>query len=337
VSELAEVGPGEWDDLVRGLGLGDVYLRQAYLESAELLGQGRPVLLHLPSNEGDVVFPALVRAAPHGYADVGTPIGYGGPFAAGENPPVQAFLEAYERWCAGNRVVATFARFHPVFANQDLVEGRWHVDHIGHTVGWRLEGHDPETLFAGMDSHHRRVARKARAAGVEVVPEIGVEELDGFVALYRETMRRRDASAFYFFPEEYWLYLATELRDALVRFDAYVDGQLVACILCFATPPVLHYHLGASSERGQSLGANHVLFCETAGWAAERGFTHFHLGGGVGGFEDSLYEFKRRFDPDGLLPATLGKAVHDRGAYLALSDADEIEYAGFFPAYRRPG
>jgi serine/alanine adding enzyme len=337
VSELAEIAPAEWDGLVGGLGLGDVYLRRAYLESAELLGQGSPVFLHLASGDGSVVFPCLVREAADGYSDVATPIGYGGPFAAGESPPTEMFFEAYEHWCAENRVVATFARFHPVLANQGLAEGRWNVEHIGHTVAWRLEGRDPDELFTGMDAHHRRVVRKARAAGVDVATGIGAEELDGFVALYRETMRRRDASDFYFFPDEYWLHLASRLSEELVRFDAYSDGELAASILCFATPPLLHYHLGASSERGQSLGANHVLFYETAGWAAERGFTHFHLGGGVGGFEDSLYEFKRRFDPDGRLPATLGKAVHDAGAYLALSRVDAIEYAGFFPAYRRPG
>jgi serine/alanine adding enzyme len=335
VTELREVPPDEWDALLRGLDVTDVYFRRAYLESAALLGQGRPVFLRLAGGNGSVVFPLLVRDAPEGYADVGTPMGYGGPVAAGDEAPVADFLEAYERWCRENSVVATFARFHPVLANQRLVADRWHVEEIGHSVGWRLGGRHADDVFEGMDAHHRRVVRKARAAGVEFVPEIEIGELDGFVALYRETMRRRNASPFYYFPEEYWLYVATRLGDAVVRFDTYEDGELVACILCFAAPPLLHYHLGASSERGQALGANHVLFCETATWAAERGFELFHLGGGVGGFEDSLYEFKRRFDPDGRLPATLGKAVHDEEAYRSLSGVDVIEYAGYFPAYRK--
>jgi serine/alanine adding enzyme len=340
VTELREVPPDEWDELLGTLDLTDVYFRRAYLESAELLGQGRPVYLHLRGAAGDVVFPALVREASDGYGDIGTPMGYGGALASGDDPPVTDFFEAYDGWCRENRVVATFARFHPVLANQRLAEGHWHLEHIGHSVGWRVGGSAADEVFAGMDAHHRRVVRKARAADVEfaeIGPEIDVVELEGFVALYRATMRRREASSFYFFPDEYWLHLATKLGDALLRFDAYEDGELVACILCLAAPPVLHYHLGASSERGQSLGANHVLFCETATWAAERGFELFHLGGGVGGFEDSLYEFKRRFDPEGLLPATLGKAVHDMDAYRRLSGKDEIEYAGYFPAYRRSG
>jgi serine/alanine adding enzyme len=331
-SELVEVAPGEWDGLLADMGVADVYFRRAYLESASLLGQGRPVYLSLPGS--GVAFPALVRDAQDGYSDVCTPMGYGGPVAGGGDASVADFFAAYERWCTEQGIVATFARFHPLLANQQLAEGRWHVEEIGHSIAWRLEGRDPEELFAGMDAHHRRVARKARRAGVEVETAIGAEELGGFVALYAETMRRRDAAPFYFFPDEYWAHLAGELADALLRFDAYEDGQLVASILCLAAPPLFHYHLGASSERGQSLGANHVLFFETAAWASAQGFSRFHLGGGVGGFEDSLYEFKRRFDPEGRCVATLGKAVHDEAAYLTLSGDAEIDFAGYFPAYR---
>ena len=334
MSTVREVSPEAWDELLDGLGLTDVYFRRAYLESAELLGQGRPVLLHLAGDGGSVVFPVLVREARDGYVDAGTPMGYGGPLAAGPDPPVAELVDAYERWCAASRVVATFVRFHPVFANQRLVAGRWHVEEIGHSIGWRLAGRDADAIFAGMDGHHRRVVRKARAAGVEFVPQAAAEGLDEFVDLYSETMRRRNASSFYSFPDAYWLHLATNLEDALARFDARADDELVGSILCLAAPPVLHYHLGASSGRGQAVGANHLLFCETAAWAAERGFERFHLGGGVGGFEDSLYEFKRRFDPDGRLPATLGKAVHDGDAYRRLSGSDEIDFGGFFPAYR---
>ena len=60
-----------------------------------------------------------------------------------------------------------------------------------------------------------------------------------------------------------------------------------------------------------------LLFLEAAKWARERGYERFHLGGGVGGAADSLHEFKRRFDPGGLVDAAIGKAVHDEEAYRA--------------------
>ena len=162
MTRLAEVSAETWDDLLDRLGSGDVYLRSAYLESASLLGQGRPVYLHTAGGSGDVVFPCLVREADDGFADVGTPMGYGGPVAVGADPPVADFFDGYESWCAENRVVATFARFHPVLANQRLAEGRWHLEHIGHSIGWRIVDRSSEELVDGMDAHHRRVVRKAR-------------------------------------------------------------------------------------------------------------------------------------------------------------------------------
>lgn len=335
VHELSEVPAEEWDSLLDRLGLPDVYFRSAYLGSAALLGQGRPVHLHLAAATGDVVFPCLVREAPAGHADVGTPMGYGGPLAAGDDAPLDDFFQAYERWCDRNDVVATFLRFHPALANQRLAKGRWHVEQIGHSIGWRVGGRSADELVAGMDSHHRRVVRKARAAGIEVTVDERPADLSEFVALYEETMRRRDASSFYFFSDEYWLHLVGPLGGELVRAEARVGDETVASMLCLASGPLLHYHLGASAERGQELGANHLLFLETAAWAAAHEFERFHLGGGVGGFEDSLYEFKRRFDAGGALPAYLGKAVHDEVVYTELSGVAEIDYAGYFPAYRR--
>ena len=334
MSDLVEVGSRAWDDLLERLGLDDVYLRSTYLESASLLGQGRARFLTLGGPGGDVVFPCLVREARDEYVDVGTPMGYGGPVAAGAEPPVTEFFDAYERWCTENRVVATFVRFHPLLENQRLAEGHWHLEHIGHSIGWRLEGRSPDELFAGMGSHHRRWARRALAAGVVAGAAGEPGRLDAFVSLYEETMRRKDASGFYLFPNAYWQLLGTGLYESLARFDAVLDGELVASILCLAGGSWLHYHLGCSSERGQAVGANHLLFHTAASWAGEHGFTRFHLGGGVGGFEDSLYEFKRRFDAQGTCPAYLGKAVHDRSAYLELSGAEEVDFAGYFPLYR---
>ena len=332
---LAELEATEWEALLGRLGVAETYFRAGYLESASLLGQGSPRFLWQRGEEGHVLFPCLVREAPEGLRDVSTPMGYGGPFAVGEQPPVEAFFAAYEAWCAENGVVATFARFHPVLANHRLAQGRWHLERVGTSVAWRVDGRTPDELLAGMGAHHRRVVRKGLAGEVRTTVESGPRILDPFVSLYVDTMRRRGASPFYFFPDEYWAQLTATLGASLVRGDAWMDGELVAGVLALASPPILHYHLGASSERGQALGANHLLFWRLASWAAERGFSVFHLGGGVGGVEDSLYEFKRRFDPGAGLPACLGKAVHDEAAYRRLTGSATVDYAGYFPAYRR--
>ena len=121
-------------------------------------------------------------------------------------------------------------------------------------------------------------------------------------------MRRLEAADFYLFPQPYWDALLS-LGERLVVFEAEEGGEMLASALCFATPPWLHYHLGATADRGRTLGASNLLFYEAACWAGDRGYERFHLGGGVGAREDSLQTFKRRFDPAaGLLEFAVGKA-----------------------------
>jgi hypothetical protein len=261
---------------------------------------------------------ALIRRSDP--VDAITPYGYGGPAGA----DAREFWRAYDAWCSEQGVVTTFVRFHPLYANAR--DAPIHVEALAPTIAWRL---GQEDLEAGMHLNHRRAARKARNAGVRVTAADGVGD---FVPLYEETMRRANAAPFYFFAAEYWQSLE---RAQLVRFDAQLGDETVASALCLGSPPWLHYHLGATSDEGRHLGAMTLLFLEAATWARERGYERFHLGGGVGGAEDSLHEFKRRFDPGGLVDAAIGKAVHDEDAYASLAGAEAF-LDGYFPAYRRP-
>jgi serine/alanine adding enzyme len=312
---LSEVAPENWNGLLEQLGLVDVYLRREYVEASTLLEPGRPLFLRA----GAAVFAAIMREDP---ADVISPYGYGGPIGAG-------FWELYDAWCRANGVVTTFVRFHPLYANQRDAGAGVHVERLAGTVAWRLD--EDGDLFERMHRHHRRVVRKAVAAGVEGSAELAPESLERFARLYGQTMERRDAAGFYYFSPEYWRALETDLREHVVLFEAEGD----AALLCLASPPWLHYHLGASSDAGRKLGASNLLFLEAARWAQDLGYSRFHLGGGVGGARDSLYEFKLRFDPGGELEAAIGKAVHDERAYRELAGThDGLD--GFFPVYRAP-
>jgi serine/alanine adding enzyme len=314
-----EVAAGEWNALLARLGLDDVYLTREYVESACLLEPGKPSFLHADGT----VFACIVRDLGE-RADVTTPYGYGGP-VAGDPAAADRFYEAYERWCRERGVVSTFVRFHPLYENQRYA--RMHTEAIGATIAWRMQGED---LFERMHAHHRRVIRKAQRAELEVrVDE--QPELDEFVALYERTMTRLDADSFYLFTPQYWRSLAV-LPAVLV--EARLDGELAASVLCFASKPWLHYHLGASSDEGRALGASNLVLYEAARWGREHGYELLHLGGGIGARRDSLYEFKRRFDPGGERDFVVGKAIHDETAYRELAGAESVELDGFFPAYR---
>ena len=332
---LTEVEPGEWDGLLRDLGLADAYLTRAYVEASCVLDPGRPVFLSLAVDGGAVVFAGILREIPggSGRTDVTTPYGYGGPVAAGD-APVEAFWSLYDGWCAERRVVTTFLRFHPLFGNVSLVPSTLPLVRLADTATWPLDG--GLDLAAGMHSMHRRGARKAGNDGVSVHIELG-PRLDAFVELYEAAMRRVDADPYYLFARPYWEALA-RLGGRLVRADVSLDGELLASQLHLApaegAPPWLHYHLGATTERGFELGASKLLFLRTAEWAQDLGCAELHLGSGLGGREDSLWQFKQRFSAHPGRPFWLGKAVHDGDAYRELAGTDSVD--GFFPAYRAP-
>ena len=332
VGGLAAVAREDWDARLRELGCADAYLRRAYVEASCALDPGEPFLLHLGGERGDVVLAGILRAAPEGALDVTTPYGYGGPVAVGAEPPLGRFWELYEAWCAERGVVTSFFRFHPLFENARHAGGNVAVELLGPTVSWPLAGGDD--LLRGMHRTHRGKVRKAERAGAEVSVQVAPAELAGFGGLYEQTMARLDAGAYYRFPAEYWQALAAGLGDAVVLFEAVVAGEAVASALCLAGERWLHYHLSATSEAGRRSGAANLLLLRIAEWARARGLEALHLGGGLGGREDSLYAFKAHFSSSPRLEMHVGKAVHDVERYLRLSGAPALELAGFFPAYR---
>ena len=302
---MRELDSASWDAL-DGL---DAYYRRPYVEAAALLDGGRAFLLE---HQG-TVFAGVERDEPR---DVVTPYGYGGPTGDG------GFWDAYGQWARERGLVSTFVRFHPLLANQR--DAPIHVEPLAPTVAWRLE--PDRDLLAGLHFKHRNKVTKAEKAGATVTQHDG---LGDFVPLYEDTMRRLDADDFYLFEPSYWERLADL---PLARFDAAIDGEVVASALCLATPPWLHYHLSGTTDSGRSTGSSTLVLFEAARWAQGHGYERFHLGGGLGGRADSLHHFKARFDPEGLVEAAVGKAIHDEDAYRRLSGTTTTD--GFFPAYR---
>ena len=328
-----------WDAALLEDGLTDVFLRKGYLEASAVLDEGEPTLLVLRAGGGGVAFPFLLREVPGepGLSDVITPYGFGGPIGFGADPPWAGFHEAYERWCGEHRVVTTFVRFHPLYANQVDASPSMDVVPLSGTVGWRLEpGAD---LREGITSKHRRKIRAAERAGLTVVLDEdrsgGAPGLATLRRLYEETMIRNGASSFYFFPDAYWDTLRTELGPVQLVAQVFgPDGDVMAAALCFVALPWSHCHIQASSEAGRGASATFLLFSELARHAQEEGFTVFHIGGGVGGADDGLLRFKLGFDEGGLRPFAVGKQIHDAAMYERLTGRRDTE--GFFPAYRTP-
>ena len=155
-------------------------------------------------------------------------------------------------------------------------------------------------------------------------------------------MTRVGAEPHYFFPRSYFHELKNGLRGSLhlwlVRFR-----DSVACAGLFSEVcGIVQAHLLGSRPEYNRNEPTRLMMHSVRRWAKSRGNRLFHLGGGVGGRRDSLFQFKSGFSKLRGEFYTF-RAVVDAKAYAALVRAcrphmatDAIDTPDFFPAYRMP-
>ena len=124
-------------------------------------------------------------------------------------------------------------------------------------------------------------------------------------------------------------------------FVALVDGQVASAGLYTICDGIAQAHLGASRQEFAKLSPTRLLDDTARRWAAAAGARVFHLGGGVGGREDSLYHYKAGFS-DRRHAYGVWRWIVDPKAYEEMCDRFAAGEApagreDFFPAYRRSG
>ena len=119
-----------------------------------------------------------------------------------------------------------------------------------------------------------------------------------------------------------------------------LDGQLIAMSIILFANKQMHYHLSGSMIEYRNMAPTNLLLYKAALWGCEQGYKTFHLGGGVGSGEDSLYKFKAAFNRKSDYQFSIGKEVFDQGKYdrlVAIRVANDCEFdkeSHYFPLYR---
>jgi hypothetical protein len=309
----------------------------AQLEARRLRGTARALLVQ----EGDrmLLLPLILRPVDGSRRDATTPYGYPGPLTSGQFEP--AFVgDALERALPVLRdqgVVSLFARLHPIL-NPSPVAGPATLVHHGQTVAIDLRL-PAETIRRQTRRDHRQGIDRSLAEGHRAWFDEDWTHFDTFQRLYWATMQRVAAADEYYFDARYFDGLRTALGDRLRLLVVDIGGEVAAAGLIVESGGILAYHLTGIDERYLREAPSKLLIHAATDWGRERGDRYLHLGGGVGGAHDSLYEFKAGFSRLRLPFHTL-RLVVDPEAYEQLTservpDADPTDLQGFFPIYRR--
>ena len=334
----------EWDAVVCSFKDYDVYSLSGYVKAFQIHGDGEPILFYYEDNmirgynvvikrdiANDVHFTDKIE--PQRWFDITTPYGYGGWLLEGEGS-ISTLDKAFSKICREKNIVCEFVRFHPMWNNAYQMEQMYRVVYLGHTVVMYLK--DEETIWDNIISKNRNMIRKAKKNGVTVIRGNGSEAYAAFKNMYDATMRKDNAEDYYFFEEKFYESIRLDLAgNAQVFLAMYEDKPIAGSIIIYANGK-MNYHLSGSDIRYRALAPTNLLLYEAAKWGSKNGMVTFHLGGGLGSQEDSLFKFKRAFNKGEPKQFAIGKKIILPDVYDELNRYRSNDPASlFFPEYRR--
>ena len=150
-------------------------------------------------------------------------------------------------------------------------------------------------------------------------------------------MAHDNAVDYYYFSSDFYKSVCYDLpENAQIFYAVAEDGTVVSSSIMIVANGRLNYHLSGSKIEYRNLAPSNLLLYKAALWGAANGCKTFHLGGGVGSGEDSLFHFKRAFYRGDLNRFYIGKKIFNNSVYeeLVSMRSDIPVGSGFFPKYR---
>jgi hypothetical protein len=319
-------------------GYGPLNERSLHAEERALFAQGE---------RGAFLLPLMLRPLPElgerdlrSWRDATSGYGYPGPLLRGDFSDAERthFAAACLDYLASERVLTCFVRCNPMLPDADAVLAPLGQEVVHGDVALVDLTAGEEAIWKNFEQTHRRHILRLRRRGYTTRIDHWAD-LDGFKALYRDTMGRVGASAFYLFDDAYFDGLRALLGDAL-HIGAVFDGEgtLVSAGLFTHCGGRVNAHLSSSARSHLQWAPSKLLFDITWRWSLEAGAKVVNIGGGVGGAKDSLFRFKQGF-ANALKPFRTVRLVSDPGLYAvacACVGNDGQALDGFFPGYRQP-
>ena len=296
----------QWMDVLERSCQYDFYHTPDYHLLAQEQGEGQPYLFVFSDQPYMIALPLLLRPVTsipgleklgEGWWDATSVYGYAGPVASHCEIPERVAQTFHAHLCAVLRqkgVVAVFSRLHPLLPQRAWLSAAGECLSLGPTVSIDLTLL-PEQQRAQYRSNHRRDIRKLISMGMTCVWDREQLHLDTFIDMYYERMRQLNASDDYFFAPAYFRRLVDAPNLHLQHFYCTLDDQIICGGLFSLCNGIVQYHLGTTKHAYMRLSPTKLLFDTVREWAIERNAHVFHLGGGVGAKEDSLFHFKAGF------------------------------------------
>lgn len=299
---------------------------------------GEPFLFVYEEEDVFIALPLLKRKISNSdLYDLTSVYGYAGPISNKEfrsiaDEILENFKNCFLDFMRTEKYVCAFSRLNPFTDQKILMEKIGGTCSNGKTVYMDLSV-PVEQQRTSYEKRLGREIRHLRKTTYNISEAVAQEEIKVFAQMYNENMLRLRAESRYFHDEEYFSKLIQSQNDC--KLIVIYDGEKMICgaiITCSGN--IIRNHLSATSATYINQSPSKLLTDEISLIGRKLGKRYFHLGGGLGGHEDSLFKFKAAFSPLYLEDLTW-KFVSDMIAYDKLVKAckDNIN-TSYFPLYR---
>ncbi|WP_282180465.1 peptidoglycan bridge formation glycyltransferase FemA/FemB family protein [Maribacter stanieri] len=333
----------KWVEQLAKIGNTDFYFTYDYHHLSKSEGE-QPILLKYTQDSLTILLPLLIRNIPDTpYIDATSVYGYAGLLtnSNSSNFNVLKFQNSLKAYLLEKNIVSVFSRLHPFMdAQEDLLEGLGEITEQGMVVYLDLTL-PIDIQRANFNRRLKTYLNKARKV-CTVIEGNHQEDLNKFIELYHENMRRVDATDSYFFNEEYFerIMASKDYTPQLMICKDNETQKTIGGAIFIKKDNIVQYHLSGLDADFFDLNPIKLIIDEMRLKSVEEGYSYLNLGGGRGGSnEDSLFRFKSGFSKD-YKDFKLWKYIVNQELYNILSsnhatDASNIDETNFFPAYRK--
>ena len=331
----------------------DLYHLPEYVELDASLHGGRAVAWVCDYGDCKCLMPLISRPVHNRSVALGTqnlrdlcsPYGYPGVLTSAPLTPGDAMdvLLQFHRVATQHKFVSSFIRLNPFLNNWNLPissitkqiadSGMMKQIYYGETVSINLAAYQSDNLSANrsfcenrtfFNQNHRRNIKRLHQQGLQVVIN-DFSLMPQFIEAYYQTMHRRNAAKYYFFPENYF----SKLKELTSNHQVFIsvlmpNGEYISGGIFTLYGSVMQYHLGATTDSAVKLSPSKLVIEAAMQAGISSGASILHLGGGLGGSKtDGVFRFKAGFSNDRHTYSGL-QFIHDPEVYHQLNKQSVI-------------
>ncbi len=306
-----------WDQLVNKCKFADSYHTFDYHIASKAEGE-EPVLIHYTENGNSVILPLLIRNIDFSiYKDATSVYGYPGPITSGASSDfnISKFQKELNQCFSEQKVISVFSRLNSFIPYQEFCLYKMgNTETLGRVVYIDLN-ETPEEQWTRYNRRLRTYINKSRTI-YEIKSAKMPADLDAFIELYYQNMRRVHASKEYFFDKKYFLDLinCSDFESEILLAISRKTGEVAGGAMFIKKNEIIQYHLSGTSEIYLDLNPLKLLIDEMRIRGTKENYNYLNLGGGVGAKKDSLFYFKSGFSRY-TLPFKVWKYIVNPNAY----------------------